>query len=102
VQAALDWRDHMVSGYEDAGQEKWLADRGIALVRGVAGPAWSTWTALATRRSMLSDVIQPFPSFSTIFDSAFNLSNGDRQNAVAFAAHARADGTAMTVEDDRR
>jgi len=71
VQAALDWRDHMVSGYEDAGQEKWLADRGIALVRGVAGPAWSTWTALATRRSMLSDVIQPFPSFSTIFDSAF-------------------------------
>ena len=41
VQAALDWRDYMVSGYSDAGQEKWLADRGIALVRGVgrlAGP----------------------------------------------------------------
>ena len=41
VQAALDWRDYMVSGYSDAGQEKWLADRGIALIRGVgrlAGP----------------------------------------------------------------
>jgi dihydrolipoamide dehydrogenase len=41
VQAALDWRDYMVSDYSDAGQERWLADRGIALVRGVgrlAGP----------------------------------------------------------------
>ena len=41
VQAALDWRDYMVSGYSDSGQVKWLADRGIALVRGVgrlAGP----------------------------------------------------------------
>jgi dihydrolipoamide dehydrogenase len=41
VQAALDWRDYMVSGYSDAGQEKWLSDRGIALIRGVgrlAGP----------------------------------------------------------------
>ncbi len=35
VQAALDWRDYMVSGYSDAGQQKWLADRGIALLRGV-------------------------------------------------------------------
>ena len=41
VQAALDWRDYMVSNYSDAGQERWLADRGIALIRGVgrlAGP----------------------------------------------------------------
>jgi pyruvate/2-oxoglutarate dehydrogenase complex dihydrolipoamide dehydrogenase (E3) component len=41
VQAALEWRDYMVSGYSDRGQEKWLADRGITLVRGVgrlAGP----------------------------------------------------------------
>jgi pyruvate/2-oxoglutarate dehydrogenase complex dihydrolipoamide dehydrogenase (E3) component len=41
VQAALDWRDYMVSDYSDAGQEKWLTDRGIALIRGVgrlAGP----------------------------------------------------------------
>jgi pyruvate/2-oxoglutarate dehydrogenase complex dihydrolipoamide dehydrogenase (E3) component len=34
VQAALAWRDFMVSGYSDAGQERWLADRGIALLRG--------------------------------------------------------------------
>ena len=35
VQAALDWRDYMVSDYSDAGQEKWLTDRGIELIRGV-------------------------------------------------------------------
>jgi pyruvate/2-oxoglutarate dehydrogenase complex dihydrolipoamide dehydrogenase (E3) component len=34
VQAALDWRDFMVSNYSDAGQERWLADRNIALLRG--------------------------------------------------------------------
>jgi dihydrolipoamide dehydrogenase len=41
VEAALAWRDFMVSGYSDAGQERWLADRGITLLRGVgrlAGP----------------------------------------------------------------
>jgi dihydrolipoamide dehydrogenase len=35
VQAALKWRDYMVSDYSDAAQERWLADRGIALLRGV-------------------------------------------------------------------
>jgi pyruvate/2-oxoglutarate dehydrogenase complex dihydrolipoamide dehydrogenase (E3) component len=34
VQAALAWRDYMVSDYSDAGQERWLADRGIDLLRG--------------------------------------------------------------------
>ena len=34
VQAALAWRDFMVSNYSDAGQERWLADRGIDLIRG--------------------------------------------------------------------
>jgi len=34
VDAALDWRDFMVSSYSDAGQEKWLADNGIDLLRG--------------------------------------------------------------------
>jgi pyruvate/2-oxoglutarate dehydrogenase complex dihydrolipoamide dehydrogenase (E3) component len=41
VQAALAWRDFMVSNYSDAGQERWLADHGIALLRGtgkLAGP----------------------------------------------------------------
>jgi dihydrolipoamide dehydrogenase len=32
--AALAWRDFMVSNYSDAGQERWLADRGIDLLRG--------------------------------------------------------------------
>jgi len=34
VQAALAWRDFMVSDYSDAGQERWLAGRGIDLLRG--------------------------------------------------------------------
>jgi pyruvate/2-oxoglutarate dehydrogenase complex dihydrolipoamide dehydrogenase (E3) component len=34
VEAALAWRDFMVSGYSDAGQERWLADLGINLLRG--------------------------------------------------------------------
>src|SRR3954466_7961266 len=41
VAAALAWRDYMVSGYSDAGQETWLADHDIALLRGtgrLAGP----------------------------------------------------------------
>jgi pyruvate/2-oxoglutarate dehydrogenase complex dihydrolipoamide dehydrogenase (E3) component len=32
--AALAWRDFMVSNYSDAGQLRWLADHGIALIRG--------------------------------------------------------------------
>ena len=41
VGAALAWRDFMVSDYSDAGQERWLADQGIDLLRGtgrLAGP----------------------------------------------------------------
>src|SRR3954449_8454463 len=41
AEAALAWRDFMVSGYSDAGQERWLADQGIDLLRGrgrLAGP----------------------------------------------------------------
>ncbi len=34
VEAALAWRDYMVSDYSDAGQEKWLADNKIDLIRG--------------------------------------------------------------------
>src|SRR3954447_19295755 len=33
VGAALAWRDFMVSEYSDAGQERWLAANGIALLR---------------------------------------------------------------------
>jgi pyruvate/2-oxoglutarate dehydrogenase complex dihydrolipoamide dehydrogenase (E3) component len=41
VEAALAWRDFMVSDYSDAGQESWLAANGITLLRGsgrLAGP----------------------------------------------------------------
>jgi pyruvate/2-oxoglutarate dehydrogenase complex dihydrolipoamide dehydrogenase (E3) component len=41
VGAALAWRDFMVSDWSDAGQERWLADHGIDLLRGsgrLAGP----------------------------------------------------------------
>jgi pyruvate/2-oxoglutarate dehydrogenase complex dihydrolipoamide dehydrogenase (E3) component len=34
VRAALAWRDFMVANYSDAGQQRWLADRGIDLLRG--------------------------------------------------------------------
>jgi pyruvate/2-oxoglutarate dehydrogenase complex dihydrolipoamide dehydrogenase (E3) component len=34
VAAALAWRDFMVSDYSDAGQERWLASRGVTLLRG--------------------------------------------------------------------
>src|SRR6266545_3622549 len=41
AEAALAWRDFMVSDYSDAGQERWLAGKGIDLLRGtgrLAGP----------------------------------------------------------------
>ncbi len=34
VPAALAWRDFMVSGHSDSGQETWLRDHGIDLIRG--------------------------------------------------------------------
>ena len=34
VEAALAWRDFMVSNYSDAGQQRWLAGQGIDLLRG--------------------------------------------------------------------
>jgi dihydrolipoamide dehydrogenase len=34
VEAALAWRDFMVSDYSDAGQQRWLASKGIDLLRG--------------------------------------------------------------------
>ena len=34
VTAALAWRDFMVSDYSDSGQERWLAEHGIDLIRG--------------------------------------------------------------------
>jgi dihydrolipoamide dehydrogenase len=34
IEAVFAWRDFMVSDYSDAGQERWLADNGIDLLRG--------------------------------------------------------------------
>ena len=36
IEAALAWRDYMVSNYSDAGQQRWLAEHGIDLLRGRA------------------------------------------------------------------
>jgi pyruvate/2-oxoglutarate dehydrogenase complex dihydrolipoamide dehydrogenase (E3) component len=41
VEATIAWRDFMTSEWSDAGQERWLADNGIDLLRGsgrLAGP----------------------------------------------------------------
>ena len=34
IGAVLAWRDYMVSNYSDAGQERWLSEHGIKLLRG--------------------------------------------------------------------
>jgi pyruvate/2-oxoglutarate dehydrogenase complex dihydrolipoamide dehydrogenase (E3) component len=34
AEAALAWRDYMVSSYDDSGQVRWLEDAGIELIRG--------------------------------------------------------------------
>src|SRR5262245_21488775 len=34
IDAVLAWRDYMVSNYSDAGQQRWLAEHGIDLLRG--------------------------------------------------------------------
>ena len=34
VEAALAWRDYIVSNYSDTGQKRWLAEHGIDLLRG--------------------------------------------------------------------
>ena len=39
VEAALAYRDLMVSDHTDAGQQAWLASKGIDLIRGTGGLA---------------------------------------------------------------
>ena len=34
IEAALAWRDYMVSNYSNADQERWIAEYGIDLLRG--------------------------------------------------------------------
>ena len=91
VQAALAWRDFMVSNYSDAGQERWLADRGIDLLRGSRparrAPAWSRSTASGTPlstswwRTGSDPVVPPVPGPGEL-DGRLGHPGGDGMKAV--------------------
>src|SRR5207248_5932361 len=57
VEAALAYRDFMVSNYSDAGQERWLADHGIDLIRGTGRMAGPGVVEVAGRRYTARDVV---------------------------------------------
>jgi pyruvate/2-oxoglutarate dehydrogenase complex dihydrolipoamide dehydrogenase (E3) component len=57
VAAALAWRDYMVSGYSDAGQQAWLAGQGIDLIRGAGRLAGPGVVEVAGRRYTAADVV---------------------------------------------
>ena len=57
VAAALAWRDFMVSDYSDAGQERWLADNGIGLLRGTGRLAGTGVVEVDGTRYTARDVI---------------------------------------------
>jgi dihydrolipoamide dehydrogenase len=57
VKAALAYRDFMVSNYSDAGQERWLADNGIHLIRGTGRLAGPGVVEVAGRRYTARDVV---------------------------------------------
>src|SRR5213592_4316485 len=57
VKAALAYRDFMVSDYSDAGQERWLADNGIVLIRGTGRLAGPGVVEVAGRRYTARDVV---------------------------------------------
>ena len=57
VQAALAYRDFMVSDHTDAGQEQWLASKGIDLIRGTGRLACPGVVEVAGRRYTARDVV---------------------------------------------
>ncbi len=57
VQAALAWRDFMVSDYSDAGQEQWLESEGIALLRGSGKLAGTGAVEVDGRRYTADNVV---------------------------------------------
>src|SRR4029077_17865012 len=57
VKAALGYRDFMVADYSDAGQERWLADNGIDLIRGTGRLAGPGVVEVAGRRYTARDVV---------------------------------------------
>jgi dihydrolipoamide dehydrogenase len=64
VRAALAWRDYMVSGYSDAGQQRWLKSKGIELLRGtgaldVPGVVMVDWVRYTAGHVVLATGSQP-------------------------------------------
>jgi len=57
VQAALAYRDFMVSDHTDAGQERWLAGKGIDLIRGTGRLAGPGVVEVEGRRYTARDVV---------------------------------------------
>ena len=57
VEAVLAWRDFMVSDYSDAGQERWLADNGIDLIRGAGRLAGTGVVEVDGRRYTAEHVV---------------------------------------------
>ena len=57
VEAALAWRDFMVSDYSDAGQERWLASKGIDLLRGTGKLAGTGVVEVGGVRHSARDIV---------------------------------------------
>jgi pyruvate/2-oxoglutarate dehydrogenase complex dihydrolipoamide dehydrogenase (E3) component len=57
VERALAWRDYMVSGYSDVGQERWLGAQGIQLLRGHGRLAGTGVVEVAGERYYAAQVI---------------------------------------------
>ena len=57
VQATLAWRDFMVSGYSDTGQQRWLADRGIDVLRGTGRLAGTGVVEIDGRRHTAEHIV---------------------------------------------
>jgi dihydrolipoamide dehydrogenase len=57
VEAALAWRDFMVSDYSDAGQERWLAGKGIDLLRGTGKLAGTGAVEVGGARHSARDIV---------------------------------------------
>ena len=55
--AAFAWRDFMVSGYEDGAQGRWLADKGIDVLRGAARIAGPGRVAVGTRSTRAEHIV---------------------------------------------
>ena len=57
VPAALAYRDVMVAGYSDAGQQSWLAGKGIDLIRGIGALAGPGLVEVGGRRYTAAQVV---------------------------------------------